>query len=319
MRLSPFAALVAAPVLVLGLVACSGETPAEGPGTIGTDTPAACAPSGPISEAVRVTGDFGTEPQVDFDAPLSVPAVQRTVLIEGDGAELLDGATAQIHFTVYNGQTGERLDSTGYDESALFEATVDESVLLSGLVQTLRCTTVGSRVVSVVPPAAAFGDQGNEQIGVGPGEPVVFVVDVVDAVEPLKPAKWTTDVPEVVFGQDGTPELTLPDTDPPAELLLDVIEEGDGETVTAADSPQLDYQGTSWETGEVFDQSYGGDPIALPATQYVKGFSAAIIGQKVGSTLLVGIPPQYAYGTDPDAHPLGGQTLVFVIEILSIS
>jgi peptidylprolyl isomerase len=319
MRLSPIAALVAAPALVLALVGCSGEAPAEGPGTVGTDSPAACAPSGPISEAVKATGDFDTEPQVQFNAPLSVPAVQRTVVIEGDGVELQDGATAKIHFTVYNGQTGDRLDSTGYEEAGLFDATVDESVLLPGLVQTLRCATVGSRIVGVVPPADAFGDQGNEQIGVGPGEPVVFVVDVVDAIEPLKPATWTTDVPEVVFGQDGVPVLTLPETDPPADLLLDVIEEGDGETVTAADAPQLDYQGTSWETGEIFDQSYGGDPIALPASQYVKGFSAAIIGQKVGSTLLVSIPPQYGYGTDPDAHALGGQTLVFVIEILSIS
>lgn len=318
MRLSPFAALAVVPVLVFGLVACAGEPQQEGPGTVGTDTPAACAPSGPISEAVTISGDFGVEPQVDFSAPLSLPAVQRTVAIKGDGVELQDGATAEIYFTVYNGETGERLDSTGYDESGLFEATLDDTVLLSGLVQTLRCTTVGSRVVSVVPPADAFGDAGNEQIGIGPGEPVVFVVDVVGVVEPLKPTAWTTDVPEVIFAQDGTPAVTLPDTDPPAELLLDVIEKGDGETVTEADSPQLNYQGTSWNTGEIFDQSYGGDPIALPATQYVKGFTAAILGQKVGSTLLVSIPPQYAYGLDPDAHPLGGQTLVFVIEILSL-
>ncbi|HWM34525.1 MAG TPA: FKBP-type peptidyl-prolyl cis-trans isomerase [Pseudolysinimonas sp.] len=319
MRLSSFAALVAAPVLVVGLVACSGEPQTEGPGTVGTDTPAACAPSGPISEAVSVSDDVGTEPTVDFNAPLSLPAVQRTVITDGDGAELQDGATAKIHFTVYNGETGDRLDSTGYEPTGLFEATLDDTVLLSGLVQTLRCTTVGSRVVGVVPPSAAFGDAGNDQIGVGPGQSVVFIVDVVDVVEPLKPAAWTSDVPEVVFGSDGTPTVTLPAGDPPAELLMDVIEKGDGETVTASDAPKLDYQGTSWDTGEVFDQSFGGDPIALPATQYVKGFTAAILGQKVGSTLLVSIPPDYAYGPDANAHPLGGQTLLFVIEILSIS
>jgi FKBP-type peptidyl-prolyl cis-trans isomerase len=144
----------------------------------------------------------------------------------------------------------------------------------------------------------------------------VFVVDVVSIVEPFEP-NWTTDVPEVSFDDAGVPSVTV-EGDAPAELLLAVLEEGDGEVVTAASAPQLDYQGTSWETGEVFDQSYGKQPINLPATQYVKGFTQAIIGQKVGSTLLVSIPPELAYGDDPAAHPLGGQALLFVIQILAI-
>ena len=81
---------------------------------------------------------------------------------------------------------------------------------------------------------------------------------------------------------------------------------------------EIDYQGTSWQTGEVFDQSYGRQPLNLPVTQYVKGFTQAVIGQKVGSTLLVSIPPELAYGTDPNAHQLGGQTLLFVIQIRAI-
>ena len=80
----------------------------------------------------------------------------------------------------------------------------------------------------------------------------------------------------------------------------------------------LDYQGTSWQTREIFDQSYGAEPISLAANGFVKGFSAAIEGQKVGSTLLVTIPAEYAYGTDPAAHDLGGQTLLFVIEIKGV-
>ncbi len=125
------------------------------------------------------------------------------------------------------------------------------------------------------------------------------MIDLVSIVEPLTPADWTTDVPEVTFDADDAPVVTLPASGPPTELLLAVLEEGDGEVVTAADSPSLDYQGTSWQTGEVFDQSYGSSPIALPATGYVPGFSAAIIGQKVGSTLLMSIPPEFGYGSRP--------------------
>lgn len=316
MRLHPIAALAAVPALVLALAACAPTEEPQEPETIGTDSPVACTPSGPISEAISVSDNVGEQPEIDFNAPVSVSAVQRTVVVEGDGPTLQDNAIAQIHFTLVNGESGTEIDSTGYTVEGLFQANVDENVLLSGLVKTIRCAKVGSRIVSVVPPTDAFGSQGNESLGINPDDALVFVVDVVDV---LQPAAWEDDVPEVTFADDGTPTVTLPDTAPPAELVMTVLEQGDGETVTASSAPQLDYQGTSWDTGEVFDQSYGKQPIALPATQYVKGFTAALLGQKVGSTLLVSIPPALAYGTDPAAHDLGGQTLVFLIQIRSIS
>ncbi len=318
MRTLPFAAALAVPALILSLAACAPTDEPETPDTAGTDTPVACAPSGPYSDSVEVSGDFDTQPAVEFPAPLAPTATQRTLITEGDGTELQDGAQVQVHFTMFNGETGEESSTTGYDEANLFTMTVDEAQYLPGLVKTVRCGTVGSRIVGVVPASDAFGDAGNADVGIGPGESLVFVIDLVTIVEPLKPAEWVTDVPEVTFDSADAPVVTLPDSGPPSDLRMAVLEEGDGEVVTAADSPSLDYQGTSWETGEVFDQSYGSSPIALPATGYVQGFSAAIIGQKVGSTLLVSIPPELAYGTDPAGHQLGGQTLLFVIQIRSV-
>jgi FKBP-type peptidyl-prolyl cis-trans isomerase len=317
MRTLPFAAALAVPALILSLAACAPADEPETPDTAGTDTPVACAPSGPYSEAVEVSGDFDTVPTVEFPAPLTPNATQRTVITEGDGTEIQDGAQVQVHFAMFNGETGEAASSTGYDEAQLFTLTVDEAQYLPGLVKTVRCGTIGSRIVGVIPASDAFGDAGNTDVGIGPGEPLVFVIDLVSVVEPLVPAEWETDVPEVSLEGDA-PVVTLPASGPPSELVMAVLEEGDGEVVTGADSPSLDYQGTSWQTGEVFDQSYGSSPIALPATGYVKGFSAAIIGQKAGSTVIVSIPPELAYGTDPAAHALGGQTLLFVIQIRSV-
>jgi peptidylprolyl isomerase len=140
-----------------------------------------------------------------------------------------------------------------------------------------------------------------------------MVADVVSIVPPLTPATWEDNVPEVELGD--APVVTLPEGEAPAELLLAVLEEGDGAVVGATDPVTLDYQGTSWETREVFDQSYGKEPITLQANGFVKGFTAALVGQKVGSTLLVTIPAEHAYGPDPAAHELGGQSLVFLIQI----
>lgn len=321
MRL-PIPALLAVPALVLGLAACAPE-PTEDPGTAGTDSPVGCAPSGPISEAVTVSGDFDSEPDVQFNAPLTVPAVQRTVVTEGDGAELQDGALAQIHFTVYNGETGDDLDSTGYDDGQLFQATVDEASLLPGLVKTLRCSTVGSRVVGVIPPADAFGDTGNEQLGVEPGQSIVFVVDVVDVL----PTQVEGDAqplpegfPEVVWAEDGQPTVKIPDADPPAGLKIATVITGDGPVVGDGDSVTVQYQGVNWTGGEVFDQSWGRGPTSFATNEVIPGFGDAMVGQTVGSRVVVIIPPDQGYGPQGGNAGAGiaeDDTLVFVIDILA--
>ena len=53
--------------------------------------------------------------------------------------------------------------------------------------------------------------------------------------------------------------------------------------------------------------------------QVIRGFDEGIIGMKVGETKIIEIPPEEAYGTDPEAHPLGGKTLFFRIKVVSIS
>jgi peptidylprolyl isomerase len=52
----------------------------------------------------------------------------------------------------------------------------------------------------------------------------------------------------------------------------------------------------------------------------IEGFAAAIVGQRVGSQVLVSIPPVYGYGEagDGNTSPLAGQTLVFLIDIVSV-
>ena len=103
--------LFAVPALVLSLAACAPEDDPETPDTAGTDTPVACAPSGPISEAVEVTGDFDTDADRRRSRPrCRLTATQRTVVTEGDGTEVQDGAQTQVHFTLYNGETGEAVD-----------------------------------------------------------------------------------------------------------------------------------------------------------------------------------------------------------------
>lgn len=305
-------AVLIAAGLIASLAACSAPAEPTDATSAGKD----CAAPGAASKAVTVKGDFGAEPKVTFDKGLEAKSTERSVAIKGDGAAVQSGDAVKVQYTIVNGTTGKSIDATAYTDDAAVSFTVGS--LLPGLDKTIECSTVGSRVVGVIPPADAFQDAGSPDLGVGATDTLVFVADIVEITPPLTPAEWTENVPDVTFADDGTPTVTIPATDPPTELLSKVLTEGDGAVVAKSDTVTLDYQGTSWDTREVFDQSYGKTPITLAAGSFVPGFTAAIVGQKVGSTILVTIPPEYGYGTDPAAHQLGGKTLVFVVVIKSV-
>ena len=302
--------------LAASLAACSSPT------TVAGCTPAA---SGSSSDSVTVTGELGAEPTVEFPAPLTVDATQRTVAIEGEGdtvANLNDQVT--IDFTLYNATTGTKLTATPYTEEERADFSINESVYLVGLIKTLQCSQVGSRVVGVIPASDGFGDTGSTDLGVAAGDALVFIADVV-SISPGaadgKPVDVTDDtLPTVKLAEDGTPTITIPDADPPAEFKLAVLKQGDGTVVAEGDSVTVQYVGINWNTKTVFDQSWNkSGPVTFATTGVVPGFSQGMVGQKVGSQILVVIPPELGYG------PSGGSgdsisatdTIVFVIDILA--
>lgn len=312
--------------LSVTLAACSGDEAA--PSATDTTSPDAsvvvdvCAtPSGDLSDAVSVEGDAGAEPTVEFDEGLDPAETERTIVSEGDGAELPSGGSASVAYAIYNGTTGEKIEAYGYNEGeteAVFAADVTQ--LIPGLAKTIGCVTEGSRVVSVIPAVEGFGEEGNADIGVGAGESLVAVIDVLsvlpsraDGVDQPAPEG----LPTVTLADDGAPTVEIPATDPPTEFQLGVLKKGDGEVVPAGATVTVQYHGVSWDTGEVFDQSWGSGPTSFSLTSVVPGFTQAIEGQTVGSQVIAVLPPDLAYGgTDSE---LADQTLVFVIDILAVS
>ncbi|WP_344292190.1 FKBP-type peptidyl-prolyl cis-trans isomerase [Agromyces neolithicus] len=306
-RAAPIALASAAALLLAG---CAGGTAPEA-----SETPAAAecmdVASGSVSEGVTVEGEFPGSPTATFTTPLVTEKLERTVAIEGDGDVTEAGQKINAVVTLYSAASGDELLSQPA------QITVGDETVFDAFRAGIDCVPLGSRTVTVAPAAALYDGQGNEQIGLPADEDVVIVIDVVEVQEPLKPAEWTENVPEVKFGAEGeAPTVTLPKVDAPTELQMKVLEEGDGDTVGEGDSVTVHYQGISWDTGEVFDQSYTrGEPSTFTTDGVIQGFGAALVGQKVGTKLIVVIPPEFAYGTDPAAHELGGQTLVFLVEI----
>jgi FKBP-type peptidyl-prolyl cis-trans isomerase len=308
------AALVLAGLVTASLAACT-SAPASG-----DCTPAA---SGSVSDSVNVSGEFGVEPTVEFAAPLSVDATQRTVEITSEKREQFvePGDEVTANFVLYNGTTGEKLTGSFADGNpAVFQA--DEAAFLPGLVKTFTCAAPGDRLTGVIPPADAFGANGSPNLAIAAGESLVFVVDVISiaaSVATGEPQPPVDGFPTVSLAENGAPTVTIPDTEPPTELQIAVLKKGDGATVGEGDAVRLQYQGMNWNTKTVFDQSWGKEPVSFTTNGVIEGFGAALVGQTVGSQVIVVIPPDLGYG------PVGGNagagisatdTLVFVIDIL---
>ncbi|MBG6054525.1 peptidylprolyl isomerase [Salinibacterium sp. CAN_S4] len=314
--------------LVVTLAAC---TPTSGDGAAADCTP---TPSGSISDAVKATGDIGTLPIVVFDSPTAAKETERTVAIEGDGDVAQQGDTVNVQYSIFNGATGVNIAGTDYTEATLSAFPLNEN-LLPGFVKTLECSAVGSRVVGVIPPVDAFGEAGSADLGIEPGQDVVFVADIVSieaaapSGEPVDPPLPKADgvdqlatpgFPTVVLADDGRPTVTIPDEAPPAELKIAVLKKGDGPEVPAASDVIVHYEGINWNTKEIFDESWArGEPSPFNTAQVIAGFTKAIEGQTVGSQVIVIIPPSEGYGEAGRAPSIGGtDTLVFVVDILGL-
>jgi peptidylprolyl isomerase len=137
----------------------------------------------------------------------------------------------------------------------------------------------------------------------------------------------STDSGIAVTGEAGAkPELEVPSGEPPTDLVVDVLSEGEGREVAAGDYLVADYLGQTWAPGDdgaanIFDNSYDrGSPAGFPIGEgsVIPGWDEGLVGQNAGSRVLLVIPPDKAYGdTPPEGSPIeAGSTLVFIVDIV---
>ncbi|MGO2520337.1 MAG: FKBP-type peptidyl-prolyl cis-trans isomerase [Microbacterium sp.] len=307
MRTRPLIALSTFAAATLLLAGCAGTegTPDTGDAAA-TDLCSAAVDTGTASEEVTVDGDFGTASTATFELGQKVEEAQRTVLTEGDGDTIADGDYVKYALSAFDGDTGERLGDAGYTDGELLPAALTADAPLG---QLIGCATVGSRLSVVFPTTEDAAAQ-------------FYVLDVLDVVPT---AAWGEEqepvagMPAVALAENGEPSIEIPEGDAPAELQISVLKQGDGMPVANGDTTLLQYYGVDWATGESFDSSWAKDePIKIDGNTYVPGFVEALEGQKVGSQVLVVIPPALAYGEEGSSdHELAGKSLVFVIDILA--
>jgi len=300
------------------LAACgSAEEPAETPAPAPTD--GAEAPTGPGTEedlevlrAVEVEGDFGSEPTLTFDQPLEISAPAAIVVTEGDGDPLEEGQVMVVDVLAMTGDSGEVLQSTWAEERPERLPYGDPG--FPQLNAALEGQGVGTRVLYAVP--GGTGQTGEEVPA------TLLAIDVVDVLptraqgEPVEPVEG---LPTVTLDDDGAPTIDVEGATEPTELVVQPLIEGDGPEVQAGQSISVQYHGVLLSDGTVFDSSWErGQPaqFGIGVGQVIQGWDEGLVGQKVGSQVLLVIPSEQAYG-DQDRDPIPATSdLVFVVDIL---
>ena len=310
MRTRSLAALSVAALSAVLLAGCSTPAAPEAeptPSASGAvDLCDAQAPAGAASDAVTVEGELGEKSTATFSAPLEVTELQSTAVAEGDGEPLENGDYVNFALTAFSAETGEELGAVGYEPGEVLPQPISAATPVG---QIAGCAAPGSRFVAAFPASES-----------APGEIYVFdILSVTPTAAWGEPQEPVDGMPAVELADDGAPTVEIPAEDAPAELEISVLKKGDGIVVGEGDTTLLQYYGVDWETGESFDASWtNGAPYSNPGNQYVPGFVDALVGQTVGSQVLVVIPPALGYGEAGSSdHELAGKTLVFVIDILA--
>ncbi|MFB0834240.1 FKBP-type peptidyl-prolyl cis-trans isomerase [Arthrobacter halodurans] len=118
-----------------------------------------------------------TKPEIEFPGDTPPQELVSEDIIVGDGTEVVAGSTVSAHYVGVAWSTGEEFDSS-WNRGQPLDFTVGIGQVIQGWDQGLLGMKVGGRRRLEIPAHLAYGDRGAGAL-IGPGETLIFVVDLV--------------------------------------------------------------------------------------------------------------------------------------------
>ncbi len=314
-------ALVVIPLLAAVAVAgCSSSS--------SSSSAASSVSSSVANQSVKVSGAFNASPKVVIPKGVAAgPDLYTKTIIKGTGTKLTSADSLVGNFVLYDwsGKTAKLLGSTFSSGGPTFFS----GQMLPGLESALVGQKTGSRVLAVIPPKDGFGTSGNSQIGVKPTDTLIFVIDMLSTIPNTQGASGTAvtngggALPTVTEAAGKAATIKIPAAKPPTSLTVKTLIKGTGAKVVKGDYVIVQYTGVVWKAGTTptpFDSSWSrSEPFAfnIGAGQVVPGWDDGLVGQTVGSRVMLVIPPADGYGKTAETGIPANSTLVFSVDILA--
>jgi len=299
--------------LALLLAGCAGTSKSDASASPTPTAAAAAASTASPADvaslaAVKVDGDAGAQPKFTFTQPFAVTAIVSRLIAPGTGAKLVDGQILAVHYYAVNGADGKDL-GTSYGATTV-PLTMGDTNNGAEMNAALAGQNIGARILFGVP-----GAESTELMLIE----IVGAKTVPDRAEGAAVAP-VAGLPTVTLAADGTPTLTPVAGAAPTALVSQPLIKGTGAAVTDGQTVTVNYSGWLWD-GTKFDSSWGGAKFtsALKSGSIIDGWIKGLVGQTVGSQVLLVIPPDLAYGATEQGTIPANSTLVFVVDILDAS
>lgn len=136
-------------------------------------------------------------------------------------------------------------------------------------------------------------------------------------------AATTTVVAKLPAAIAKKPEFSVGTGTAPTKLVVKDLVVGTGAAVKAGSNVAVNYVGKAWSTGAEFDSSWSRnqtfDVTNVGQAAVIQGWNDGLIGMKQGGRRELTIPADLAYGAAGNGGIKGGETLVFVIDAVTVS
>ena len=117
-------------------------------------------------------------PEIDYPDGPPPGELEIVDIAEGEGAEAAPGTTAVVHYVGVAYSTGEEFDAS-WNRGETFAFPLGAGQVIAGWDRGVVGMKVGGRRRLVIPPDLGYGARGAGS-AVGPGETLIFVVDLLD-------------------------------------------------------------------------------------------------------------------------------------------
>jgi FKBP-type peptidyl-prolyl cis-trans isomerase len=266
-------------------------------------------------------------PKVSVEKGFGVKKTQTKVVKEGAGEPIAEGDAVKVNYVAVNGRTGKQFDSS-FTTGKSMTMTLTTDAILAGFVKGLDAQKVGSRVLVAVAPTDGFG-QDRDELKIKADDTLVFLFDVVAKVPTEVTGKskdLPASLPEITLDADKHPSGFTKTDDTASkqtQASAHVVIQGDGAAIEAGQSLTAQYVGQVYPDGGVFDESWTTGPrsFTVGAGSLIKCWDDLLVGQKLGSRVVLVCPADTAYAESPPEGGVikAGDTLMFAIDLLDAS
>ncbi|SDK53135.1 FKBP-type peptidyl-prolyl cis-trans isomerase [Streptomyces indicus] len=246
----------------------------------------------------KVTGEFGSRPQVAMPSFPPPEQARMKVLSEGDGPVTRKGQVIVTDVDMRIWESGRPLMDT-YRLEQPTTAVLDGQHVSRTWDQALLGRKAGSRVLLVSPATHGFGPHGMAPAQVTPTDHMVLVFDVIGGYDPKAqaagPGTWPAGdgFPSVRVKAAGAEPVLADFGAKPEKTRVRTLAEGKGPVVKPGSTVVLQYTGVEWGKKTPFNSTYlrnGPNGFVMKDAAMLPGWFEALDGKRVGSRLLVAVP-----------------------------